>query len=228
MTKVDIQQKCKLTDLGNAERLVRQHGENIRYCSAWRKWLGWEGSHWKINDTGQVERMAKETVRTIYTETSSANSTDEREAIAKWAVSSESEFRIRNMITMAETEPGIPVTPDQLDRDPWLLNTPTGTVHLRTGQVREHRPEDLITKLTIAPYVENYDDCDLWKDHLNRIMSGNEKLIRFLQRYIGYCLTGVTTERDMVFAWGEGANGKTVTHETIKAMLGDLCSPNTC
>ena len=115
---------------------------------------------------------------------------------------------------------GIPVLPEQLDTDRWLLNVLNGTIDLRTGDLREHRRENLITKL--APVI--YDPeaaCPVWLAFLNRIMCNNDVVIDFLQRAIGYALTGDTREQCLFLLYGTGANGKSTFIETLRAMLGD-------
>lgn len=209
-----------LTDLGNAQRLVYRYGRDIRYCHPWNKWLTWTGTHWAIDDTAAVVRFAKDTVRQIYIEASEEEDERARKAIAEHAKRSEAKTRITNMISLAASEPGIPILPDQLDRNPWLLNVANGTIDLKTAQLKPHKREDLITK--IAPV--NYDPsakCPTWLSFLDRIMNGKQELIKFLQRAIGYALTGDTSEQVIFIFHGSGANGKSTFLETISAMLGD-------
>ena len=131
------QKEFKLTDLGNAERLVYHFGEKIRYCHAWRKWLIWDGVRWVVDQTGQIQQLAKQVVRKIYREVQSARDTDKRQAIAKHALASESDKRIAAMIALAQSE--VSITPDMLNGYPWLLNCLNGTVDLRTGQLLPHQ-----------------------------------------------------------------------------------------
>ena len=135
------------TDLGNAKRLAMRHSHELRYCHPWRRWLTWDGRRWRIDDTGAVYRMAKETVANIYAEATEAADSESRKQLAKWAVQSESDKHITAMLSQARSEPGIPVVPDQLDTDPWLLNVLNDTIDLRTGQRLTHDPERMITKL---------------------------------------------------------------------------------
>lgn len=208
------------TDLGNAQRLVNRHGKDLRFCHPWGKWLVWDDSRWRIDDTGAVLRLAKETVRSIYAEAAAESDERAREAIADHAMRSESASRIRAMVALAESESGIPVLPAELDCDPWLLNCLNGTVDLRTGELCPHRRDDLITKL--APV--NYDpvaECPLWMKFLNEIMNNNQNLIGFLCRGVGQSLTGDVSEHILYIPYGSGRNGKSTFLNTIMVAVGD-------
>ncbi|HHV62226.1 MAG TPA: hypothetical protein GXX51_06270, partial [Firmicutes bacterium] len=124
-----------LSDLGNAKRLVSLHGQDLRYCHPWKRWLVWDGTRWKVDGTAEVIRRAKNTVQQIYAEASREQEGDRRKALAKHALKSEAEARIEAMVGLAASEPGIPVLPEDLDRDPWLLNVMNGTLDLRTGEL---------------------------------------------------------------------------------------------
>ncbi len=211
------------TDLGNAQRLVRLHGHEVRYVRAWRAWLVWDGTRWARDETGQIVRRAKLTVKSIYAEASRSEEAARSKALASHAVRSESEAHIRAMISLAESEAEVAIRPQQLDSDAWLFNVLNGTIDLHTGVLRAASPRDLITKL--APVV--YDpaaEAPLWSAFLTRIFRGRDDLIRFLQRATGYSLTGDTTEQCLLFCYGTGANGKTTLLELVAAMLGDYAA----
>lgn len=111
--------------------------------------------------------------------------------------------------------------PDEFDADPWALNTPGGVINLRTGEARLHRRGDLFTKVTaVAPGGR----CPRWLRFLLQITQRDKALVRYLQRFIGYSLTGITNEHAFVFLWGPGGNGKSVLLGTIAAMLGDYAT----
>jgi putative DNA primase/helicase len=206
-----------LTDLGNAERFIARHGEDVCYCYQWRKWLVWTGARWERDEAGRVHRLAKETVRSIYREASDEEDEDRRKALAKHARASESESRIRAMVELAKSER--PASPDQFDADPWLLNTSYGTLDLRAGELREHRREDLITKLAPVEY-DPQTEAPTWEAFLERVLP-SEELREFVQRAVGYSATGNTSEQCMFIHHGPGANGKSTFQETVSAALGD-------
>jgi len=221
--KEELQQmtkQFKLSELGNAERLVARHGKDIRYCHEWNKWLIWTGTHWQIDLTGEVERRAKETIRAIYSEAAEIEDEEKRATLAKHAAKSETNRAISAMVELAKSEPGIPVLSDQLDSDIWLLNCKNGTLDLRTGELRPHDRKDYITKIIPVEY-NPYADFVEWAKFLDRIMNGNRELISFLQRGVGYSLTGSTREQCLFMLYGSGANGKSTFLEAIAETLAD-------
>jgi putative DNA primase/helicase len=212
------------TDLGNAKRLIYRHGDDLRYCYAYGCWFVWDGRRWRTDETGEIERRSKETVLSIYQEAIESTE-DQRIALNKHATVSESRNKIVAMIASAQSEPGIAVTPKQLDGDIWKLNCLNGVVDLKTGRLLPHSREELNTKLVQVIYDPNAD-CPTWKGFLNRIMqdeAGNVKveLIHFLQKSIGYALAGDITEQCMFFLYGGGKNGKSTFINTVKDLLGD-------
>jgi P4 family phage/plasmid primase-like protien len=207
------------TDYGNAQRLVRRHGQNLRYCYEFNQWLGWCGTHWSF-DPAVAERMAKDTVLSIYAEVAGLVDAKEREVLRRHAVTSEQASRIAAMLALARSEPGIAIRPDDLDRDVWLLNCSNGTLDLRTGTLLPHRQDDLITRCLGLEYQIGRE-CPHWQAFLNRIMDGNQDLVGFVQRAVGYTLTGSTAERCMFILHGDGKNGKTVFLEGLRLLLGD-------
>jgi len=206
------------TDMGNARRLAKKHGNDIRYCHAQKKWFIWDGKRWKIDSNGEIVRRAKDTVRSIYAEAMLADDDDQRERLAKWAMRSETESKIKSMISLAESEPGIPVSQEDLDKDDFIINTESGTIDLRTADFYIHRQEDLITKLVPTTY-DLAAEAPIWNKFLDQIMDKNKNLIEFIQKAVGYSLTGDTSEQVLFILFGEGANGKSTFIDTIRSLL---------
>lgn len=214
------------TDLGNARRFLIAHGPELHYCHPLQRWFVWDGRRWREDLTGEVQARAKDTVRRMYAEAACEEDDSRRKALARHALKSESAQKIRAMVELLKTEPGIPVLPEELDRDPWLLNCQNGTLDLRTGELRPHDPRDLITKLAPVTYDPNAT-CPEWFRFLDRIMAGRADLVTFLQRAVGYSLTGLTDERVLFILHGSGANGKSTFLETIALLLGDYAARTT-
>jgi putative DNA primase/helicase len=208
------------TDLGNAGRLVATHGKDLRYCHLSAKWFVWDGQRYRPDDTGEVMRRAKDVIRGLWDETIAMDYSEEKRHMVNWALKSEAHGRLVSMVRCATSEPGIPILQRQLDADPWLLNVENGTLNLQNSKLQPHRRRDYITKL--APVV--YDPkakSPLWDAFLDKVMAGNDRLIEFLQRLVGYSLTGNTSEQILTVLLGSGANGKSTLLETVRAVAGD-------
>ena len=208
------------TDLGNAKRLIARNGTDLRYCPLWHKWLVWNGCRWAIDETQVVMQSAKTAVLNMYAEAATLSSDAERKELVAHAKRSESEGALRHMIYLAGSEPGVPILPEELDCDPWLLNCQNGTLDLRSGTLKPHDRQDLITKLVPVDYNPQAP-CPLWMGFLKRVTNGNDQLCGYLQRMAGYALTGLTREQLFFILFGGGGNGKSTFLETLADMLGD-------
>jgi putative DNA primase/helicase len=209
-----------LTDLGNAFRFVARHGEDARYVPDFRKWLTWDGQRWLFDEDGEAVRRAKETALSVYAEAAAERDEARRKATARWAAESEAEKRLKAMVELAKTEPGIPVRPNELDADPLLLGVANGVLDLRTGALREPRREDLITKRAPVEFLPGAA-CPTWLRFLDRVFAGQADLIGFMQRAVGYSLAGHTSEQCFFLLYGTGANGKSTLLGALDALLGD-------
>lgn len=208
-----------LTETGNAERLVDQYGDHIRFCHPWGVWLAWDGHRWKRDQVGQVRRWAKAVVRSIYDEISKAETKEQRDKIYAWGKKSEGAAARAAMLKNAEAEAGLPIEPGEMDQNPYLLNVMNGTVDLKTGELRDHDQADIITKL--APvYFDAQAECPTFLAFLARVLPDPD-VRAFLQRMTGYGLTGTTGEQCLAFFYGGGANGKSTFLSVIQEMLGD-------
>ncbi len=210
----------RATDLGNAELLVRRHGGDLRYSHAWAKWLAWDGNRWATDDSGEVYRRAAATVRELYSAAGSIPDDDRRKSIATHAVKCESKSRLDAMVGLAENQAEMVIRPADLDKDAMLLNVETGTIDLRTGDLRPHDRSDFISKLAPVEY-DAEAQCPQWLKFLHRIFNDDAKLIGFVQRAVGYSLTAKTGEQCLFLCHGKGANGKSTLLETILHLTGE-------
>lgn len=216
----DERKAYRLTDVGNGARMADQHRERVRYCYPWRRWLIWDGRRWRPDLTGEIDRLAKETVRELDRDVLELEDTEEKAKLRSWATKTEKLINLRAMVTCAQSEPAVPILPEQLDRDPWLLTVENGTLNLRTAELREHRQEDRITKL-IPIAFDPEAECPRWGRFLLEVTNDDTELTDYLQRAVGYSLTGDTREHVLFFLWGSGRNGKSVFETVLLSLLGD-------
>jgi putative DNA primase/helicase len=205
------------TDLGNAERFVDAHHDRVLWCPARKSFLCWDGKRYAWDERGEVVKLVHATARSIFHEAADAEDAQEQKAITKWAIASQNESRINAMLS--QSKPYLAVGMEELDRDPWLINFQNGTLDLRTDKLKAHNPADLITK--IVP--EDYDpdaSCPRFKRFLKEALV-DDALIKFVKRYSGYTLTGITRERMLAILYGFGKNGKTTLVELMHEVLGD-------
>jgi putative DNA primase/helicase len=183
---------------------------SLRYVAALGKWFVWDGARWRIDET----QLARDQVRAICREFSSlCNEPRQAKLIA-------SANTVSAVERLASTDRRIAATIGQFDSDPWLLNTPGGTIDLRTGERRKHAPDDYITKITGAA-SDSTLPTPVWNNFLSRVTADNADLIAFLRRVAGYSLTGSTQEHALFFLYGLGANGKSTFLNAITAAAGD-------
>ncbi len=208
------------TDSGNAQRLARYFVPYLRWVSK-VGYMVWDGRRW-VSDSNEilVQEMAKATARAIYVEASKCEDESRRIELSKWAVKSESGHMIREMVKLAKGEPNIQAKVSDLDRDPLLFNCLNGTLDLSTCELHPHNPMHLITKLTSVEYRPEAQ-CPLWKKFTSEIFDEDEAITNYVQRYAGLCLTGITNQREFIFAYGGGSNGKSTLLSMLRAVLGD-------
>lgn len=209
------------TDLGNAERFKRDHKDRLRW-SVQRGWFVWTGTHWKNDPMGKAaQRLAEETVRKLYTEAADATTHDERSALSEHAVKSESSRAIAAMLSLAQAH--FIVDDAVWDRDPYALNCENGTVDLRSGEIRAHRREDMLTRITPVMYSPDAQAPAFFR-YLEEVQP--EPDVRaYLARLFGYAAIGAVYEHVLSVFWGSGQNGKSVLADVVVHVLGEHAMP---
>jgi putative DNA primase/helicase len=202
-----------LTQDGIAGIFAKRYADRLRYCHSTPAWFQFDGARWRRDETN----LAFEFVRRIAREISEGKEHKELKEFRKTGFAAGVE-------KFAQSDPDFAVTSDYWDRDPFLLGTPGGTVDLRTGIVRPGEPADGITKSTaVAP--STHTDCPEWDRFLRETTGGDRDMVRFLQQWAGYCLTGDIREHALLFAHGPGGNGKTVFLNTLTGIMADYSKP---
>jgi hypothetical protein len=191
-----------------ALEFAHRYGGELRHVAAWGKWLIYDGRRWEFDETLKTFTLA----RTICRDNSKrCNSPTQAKSIAS--------ARTRaNVVSLAREDRRIAATMEQWDRDPWLLNTPGGTIDLRSGQMLPHRIDAYMTKLTA---VTPQGTCPGWTEFLKTVTNGDAELQSYIQRALGYSLTGDIKEHALFFLYGTGANGKSVLLNTVARIFHD-------
>lgn len=181
---------------------------NHRWVDAWGQWWIWTGMVWERDSTLHVFDAVRTHVRGSSWIANSPHSLLKAATIAA-------------VERLCRSDRAYAASTDQWDADSWRLNTPGGIVDLRTGMVGEHDPQAYCTMITsVAPAAPGVDGCPRWLSFLRDVTKDDAELVAFLQRMLGYALTGQTTEHALFFAHGGGGNGKSTLLETVIAIMG--------
>ena len=216
-----------MDDMGNAQRLVDLFGEYIRYCYTDKRWYYYNSLKWCVDFDGTIERLADKAIEamkaeaTYYMQSDEEDGGDMAKAFQKHMKASRSDKNRKSMIAVARHH--VPIMPIQLDRYKMALNTPSGVLNLKTGELNEHKPEYYLSKITSVEFSKNAD-CPRWKAFLDEIFGGDKDLVRYIQKAVGYTLTGSTAEQCAFFLYGTGRNGKSTFLDVIRDVFGDYAS----
>lgn len=198
-----------VTEDSAAQEFAQLYADQLRYCHDTGSWFQWDGAIWRRNRTRLAFQWARELARSL-----SAEEDDRaRYIISKTSFASGVE-------RFAQADPVFAVTSEFWDRDPFLMGTPAGTIDLRTGKLMQADPQDGITKSTTVSMALR-PDCPRWTRFMEETTGGDAGLVRFLQQFLGYCLTGDIREHSLIFGYGPGGNGKSVLLNTASRIIGD-------
>lgn len=212
-----------LTEWGNAKRIIAANGRVIRFVYRMDRWMVFDKGLWAPDETGLLMRMAKQLPKQVASEASASWDEITRKACLQWALQCERKKILQASIDLAWSEPGIGVMPDAFDKEPFLINTPSGSVDLTSSTLSESRPEHMMSKITSVPFAANRD-APLWRKTLLEVFDGDEDLIAYLQRSLGYSLTADTSEHCMFMCYGSGRNGKNTILDTVRSVIGDYAT----
>jgi putative DNA primase/helicase len=210
------------TPVGNARRLVYWHKRDIRYVREVKEWYVWDGKRWTKDNGVELQMRAKSVVETIAAEAAAETDSRRRSELRTWHKRSQSKRIIDDMIALAASEPEVLTSIEEFDQNPWLLNVENGTLDLRTMEFREHRREDMLTQMSRVRY-DPQARAPKWEQFLERVLPDPE-VRAFVQRAVGYTLTGVTSEQVLFMLLGTGSNGKTTFLEVIRYILGEYAA----
>lgn len=220
-----------MDDTGNAERLFVNYGERLRYSYIEKSWYYWDERRWCKDVTGTIDRIADSSLAVMQNEAELYKQIDARLTAEGKDANMEKQF-LKHLKTSRsskakiamkkELQHKVPALPGQFDRDKYALNTPDGIIDLRSGKLVPHDIEKYITKLCGAGLSES--GCPQWESFLNVVFGGDLEMIRYIQKAVGYSLSGSTSEQCVFFLYGTGRNGKSTFLDTVRAMLGDYAA----
>jgi len=206
------------TDLWNSDNFVKAYKGKLLHCEEWNCWLIYRNGKWVRDNTNETLALGKKIILSYYYIASQIEDDKERNKLVKHALKSSTQRAINAMIELSKSD--LAVTPDDFDKDPYIINLKNGTLNLKTLEFWNHRPEDLLTRQMNVEY-DPTATCPRWLSFLNRIFDQNRNLIEFIQKALGYSLTGDTGEDCLFILYGTGQNGKTTFLRTISEIWGD-------
>jgi len=207
------------SDTGNAQLFARMHGQNARYDFLRGRWLLWRGHHWVPDTDGEIYRIAEDVARKRYEDAWELSDKSEARQASGYAIGAENRTRMVAMLDLARSQVPIANSGETWNIDPMLLGVPNGVVDLRSGKLRDGRRGDGITHVTGVRYDPDAVG-DRWLQFLHEVFGGDGDLIDFVQRAVGYSLTGDVGEQCLFLLHGVGANGKSTFLNAIRHVAG--------
>lgn len=212
-----------LTDAGNAEFFAAREAGRICYRHDLQRWYVYKNPIWAADQDGEPERRALEAVRERQVNALAIEDIDKRKRALNFLLNCESDFRLRSLLNIAKITEPLAKGGTQFDQEDFLLATQNGVIDLQTGAFRAGQAGDYLTQITPIAYNPEAK-APRWTQFLSEIYQGDRELIAFVQRAVGYCLTGQTGEQVFFFCYGTGSNGKSVFLDALRALLGDYAT----
>jgi len=218
---------------GNRDRLVDSFGQDIAYATG-LGWMDWQGTHWRRDvEELLLRRRGEAVVRQLKDEADELQRQADAEQDPKakaaanviaararmWHAQCYARAPMDEMVELAKHVPPIYRSAEEFDARRTLFCAKNGTVDLATGEFREHRREDLITYISPVAY-DPQAQCPRWEQFIREVMVGDRDMIAYVQRLVGYCLTGEVSEDAFFIFYGLGSNGKTTFLEVLRRVLG--------
>jgi putative DNA primase/helicase len=218
--------EVELTPTGNAHRFVNLFRESTLYVPG-LGWHVWRGNVWQYDELNDVLDMTHEVLLQLRQEQAmfEASDDDQADRIRAWYVASSSAGARQSMLELAASDPRVKVSANALDADPWTLVVKNGTIDLRTRKHRVSEPSDFNTRVANVLY-DPAAECPRWLEHMKLVSQSatgeiDWSWIAFVQRWMGYTLTGIVDAQKFFFGFGGGNNGKNVMIETLLEIMGE-------
>ena len=211
-----------LDDTGNARRFRDRYADRVRYNPTDKCWMVWDGARWKRDDLATIKGLADEMLDQMDKACFGIRDINTAGALRRHVQKSRSSRSKEAFLKEAQHLPGIPMLPEQFDRNKGLLNLRNGILNLARRELVPHDRARYITRMAQVDY-DPAAQAPVWEAFIQSVTGGDAQLAEYLQVMVGYCLCGSTREQCMFFLYGDGANGKSTFLETLAKMLGDYC-----
>lgn len=222
-----VRGQMQFTDMTNRDFFLKAFPNQILYCKEWDKFLIWDKTNWKIDNYGRVEELAVNFIRDMYRGIRFIKDKILAADFEKHIIKSESLRRIQAMIGLCKMTEQIKIRSDNLDTNLYLFNAKNCSINLLDYKASDSKTDDFATKCSNVEYNPEAT-CPTWEKFLMQIFNNDYELIEYVQKAIGYSLSGDVSEQCLFIMWGSGANGKSTFLNTIQEILGDYsCSAST-
>jgi putative DNA primase/helicase len=212
------------TDTGNAHRLYDRFGNILKYSYNRKKWYFWTGKVWTLDENGEVKKLADEICEDLKKEAWTIPDEDLQEAALKFAKRTAGSAAKEAMIKECQHLYDIPASPDDFDAYTDFLNCQNGVVNLRNGELMPHDSRLMMSKICNSEYDVKHRKPKRWLKFLDEITNGDKDLQEYIQKSVGYSISGSNKEQCAYFLYGMGNNGKSTFLDTIADMLGDYAN----
>lgn len=221
---VEEKKQYDMTDTGNAQRLFDKYGNIIRYSYNRKRWFYWDGKVWRVDDSGEIKKLADTVIEDIKREAFQEPDDKTQADMLKWATKTASSKGKEAMIKECQHLDGIPASPEAFDAYTDYLNCQNGIINLRNGELIPHDSSFMMSKICVSEYDNSGKEPKQWLKFLHEVTGGNKELEKYIQKSIGYSLTGSNREQCAYFLYGMGNNGKSTFLDTISDLLGGYSS----
>lgn len=222
-----VKGEMQFTDVTNCTYFLKAYSEKIRFCVTWNKFLIWNGTFWQTDTRSGVESLCIKFVHKMYRGLRVINDLQMQKDFEKHLIKSESFRRIQALVGLLKISEEIIVEDNELDTDEYLFNVQGIMLNLKNGKGMNPDPKYLITKKSNFIY-DREAKCLTWDIFLMQIFNKDFELIHFVQKAMGYAMSGDVSEQCLFILWGTGANGKSTFLNVLQHLFGDYaCSTGT-
>ena len=220
----DKQNVYDMTDTGNAHRLYDRFGKVIKYSYNRKRWYFWDGKSWILDEMGEIKKLADEICEDLKKEAWNIQDEDLREQALRFAKRTASSSAKEAMIKECQHINDIPAMPEDFDSYIDFINCQNGIINLRNGELIPHDSNFMMSKICNSEYDTLKREPKMWLSFLNDVTNGDKELIDYIQRCVGYSLSGSNREQCAYFLYGMGNNGKSTFLDTISDLMGGYAS----